>query len=208
VRACARDSGYHAESAPGQSGGRGGETASNVSIWSKLGFGDGNHAGGAERDTVRRIVDELDNLPLERARHVASFAFILSRVAHADLQISEEETRAMERIVVEKGGLPEEQAMIVVQMAKTQSLLFGGTDNYSVTKEFAGTAGREEKIALLRCLFAVSAADRTISNLESTVIRQIADELGLEHHDFIAVRSEFREHLAVLREEGNESVGE
>jgi len=136
---------------------------------------------------------------------VATFAFILSRVAQADLQVSEEETRAMERIVVEQGGLPEEQAMIVVQMAKTQSLLFGGTDNYSVTKEYARTARREEKVSLLRCLFAVSAADQTISNLESTVIRQIADELGLEHRDFIAVRSEFREHLAVLREDGDDS---
>jgi uncharacterized tellurite resistance protein B-like protein len=182
-----------------------------VSIWSKLGFGGGNlagSAGGAERDTVRRIVDELDNLPLERARHVATFAFILSRVAQADLQVSEEETRAMERIVVEQGGLPEEQAMIVVQMAKTQSLLFGGTDNYSVTKEYARTARPEEKVSLLRCLFAVSAADQTISNLESTVIRQIADELGLEHRDFIAVRSEFREHLAVLREDGDDPEGD
>ena len=178
-----------------------------MSIWSKLGLGSAEpttSVSGAARDTVRRIVDELDHLPLDRARHVATFAFILSRVAHADMDISEQETRAMERVVVEQGGLPEEQAMIVVQMAKTQSVLFGGTDNYSVTKEFARTARREDKLALLRCLFAVSAADRTITNLESTVIRQIADELGLEHRDFIVVRSEFRDRLAVLRDEGAE----
>jgi len=175
-----------------------------MSIWSRLGFGPAGTEGAssaAERDTVRRIVDELDQLPLDRARYVATFAFVLSRVAHADLQITAEETRAMERILVEHGRLPEEQAMIVVQMAKTQSLLFGGTDNYSVTKEFARIAALEEKLALLRCLFAVSAADRSISSLESTVIRQIADELGLEHAEFIAVRSEFRDHLAVLRED-------
>ena len=153
----------------------------------------------ADRDTVRKIVNELDHLPADHARFVATFAFILSRVAHADLQISEDETRAMERLVVEKGGLPEEQAMIVVQMAKTQNLLFGGTDNFSVTKEFKKLSSREQKLALLRCLFAVSAADDSISTVESNEIRQIAEELGLDRSDFTELRTEFRDHLAVLK---------
>lgn len=173
-----------------------------MSILKMLGFGSSatNRATtAAERDTVRKIVDELDHLPPDHARYVATFAFILSRVAHADLSISEEETRSMERIVVEKGGLPEEQAIIVVQMAKTQNLLFGGTDNFSVSKEFAKLASREEKLALLRCLFAVSAADDSISTVESNEIRQIAEELGLDRGDFIELRTEYRDRLAVLK---------
>jgi uncharacterized tellurite resistance protein B-like protein len=153
----------------------------------------------AETDTVRKIVDELDHLPADRARFVASFAFILSRVAHADMKISSEETGAMERIVMEHGQLPEEQAIIVVQMAKTQNVLFGGTENYVVTREFNEIASREDKLALLDCLVAVSAADRKISTAEDNVIRQISNELKLDHADFIAVRSRFREHLAVLK---------
>jgi uncharacterized tellurite resistance protein B-like protein len=175
-----------------------------MSIWSRLGFGSEvvtRPSTAAERDSVRRIVEELDHLPVERARYVASFAFILSRVAHADMQVTPDETAAMERILVEHGRLPEAQAMIVVQMAKTQNLLFGGTDNFSVAKEFARVAAREDKLALLRCLFAVSAADQSITTVESAVIRQVSDELGLEHGDYIAVRSEFREHLAVLRDD-------
>jgi len=178
-----------------------------MSIWSKLGLGsrDPEPRSSAERDTVRRIVDELDHLPLERARHIASFAFLLSRVARADLQITEDETLAIERVVMEKAGLPEEQAMIVVQMAKTQSLLFGGTDDYSVTKEFARTASREDKLALIECAFAVSAAEGGVSTTENAVIRQMADELGLDHRDFIAVRARFREHLSVLRRDDDPS---
>ena len=171
-----------------------------MSILKMLGFdssGTDRAASAADRDTVRKIVDELDHLPPEHARFVATFAFILSRVAHADLQISEDETRSMERLVVEKGGLPEEQA-IVVQMAKTQNLVFGGTDNFSVTKEFGKLSSREQKLALLRCLFAVSAADESISTVESNEIRQIAEELGLDRSDFIGLRSEFRDQLAVL----------
>jgi len=173
-----------------------------MSILKMLGFGSSTTdrtATAAERDTVRKIVDELDHLEPEHARFVATFAFILSRVAHADLKITEDETRSMERLVIEKGGLPEEQAMIVVQMAKTQNLLFGGTDNYSVTKEFKKLASREKKLALLRCLFAVSAADESISTVESSEIRQITEELGLDRSDFADLRSEFRDHLAVLK---------
>lgn len=152
-----------------------------------------------ETQTVRKIVDRLDHLPPERARFTAAFAYILSRVAHADLDISGEEQAEMERIVQDEGGLPEELAIIVVQMAKTQALLFGGTENYLVTREFNRIAGKKEKHDLLRCLFAVSAADRSISNTESRTIRQIADELMLEHAEYIAIRAEFVEHLDVLK---------
>ncbi len=152
-----------------------------------------------ETDTVRKIVARLDGLPEDKARFVAAFAFMLSRVAHADLDISDEETRAMEQIVVEPGGLPEEQATLVVQMAKTQNLLFGGTENYLVAKEFNRIATREQKLSLLHCLFAVGAADDSISATENNVVRQIAEEINLDHADFIAVRSRFREHLAVFQ---------
>lgn len=82
-----------------------------------------------ETETVRRIVQQLDQLPPDRARYLASFAYLLSRAAGADLHISDEETRLMERIVAMEGGLPQEQALLVVQMAKTQHKLFGGTEN-------------------------------------------------------------------------------
>jgi uncharacterized tellurite resistance protein B-like protein len=156
----------------------------------------------AETETVRKIVDELDHLDPERARFIAAFAYILSRVARADMSISKEETAAMERIVSEHGELPAAQAVIVVQMAKSQNLLFGGTENFQVTKEFKRIASREEKMALLDCLFAVSAADRSITTAESNVIRQIADELRLEHGDYIEVRRRFRDDLAVLKKPG------
>lgn len=153
----------------------------------------------AETETVRKIVAALDRLDPDRARHIAIFAYLLSRVARADLVISEEETRTMETLVMQAGGLSAEQAILVVQMAKTQAILFGGTENYLVAREFNRLATREEKLALLRCLFAVSAADDSISVMEDNEIRRIADELRLTHEDFIAARSEFRRYLSVLR---------
>jgi uncharacterized tellurite resistance protein B-like protein len=158
-------------------------------------------AAGSETATVRKIVAALDSLPPGQARYIAAFAFILSRVARADLKIEEDETRAMERIVSRMGGLPEEQAILVVQMAKTQNLLFGATENFLVTREFNNMTTREQKLDLLHCLFAVAAADDSISGVEDHTVRQIARELLLEHEDYIAVRSGFRDKLAVLRRE-------
>ena len=153
----------------------------------------------AETETVRKIVGELGRLDREEARYIASFAYLLSRVAHADLHISPEETEAMERIVRERGGLPVEQAILVVQMAKTRSILFGYTENFLVTREFQKIASREQKLSLLDCLYAVSSADKSISTVEDNEIRKISRELHLSHQDFVAVRLKYQDYLAVLK---------
>ena len=153
----------------------------------------------ADTETVRKIVDELDHMDPDRARYIAAFAYVLSRVAHADLEISPAETRSMERIIVERGGLPEEQAILVVQMAKTQSLLFGGTENFLVTREFNRLATREQKLQVLECLFSVSAADESISGVEEGEIRRIADEFKLTHKEYIQVRLAYRQYRSVLK---------
>lgn len=152
-----------------------------------------------ETETVRKITDALDRMDPERARYIAAFAYVLARAARADLQISEVETRTMERIVAEHGGLPEEQAILVVQIAKTQNMLFGATEDFVVTREFNNIASREQKLAVLDCLFSVAAAEGLISIQEDNVIRQIASELKLDHPDYIALRSKHRDHLSILR---------
>ena len=157
--------------------------------------GDASTGAGA----VRRIVDELEALKPERARFIAAFAYILSRVANADREISDDETAAMERIVCELGHLPEEQAILVVQIAKSQNRLFGGTENFIVTREFKELASREQKEELLDCLFAVSAADDSISSVEEAQIRQIASELGFNHREYVEVRLGYSDKRDVLR---------
>ncbi len=150
-------------------------------------------------ETIHKISQAIDELPPDQATHIASFAYILGRVANADLHISREELAEMERIVERVGGLPEEQAVLVVQIAKAQHALFGSTENFVVTQQFNRIANRSQKLALLHCLFAVSSSDQSISVKEDNEIRGICSELRLDHSDFIAARSTYREHLAVLK---------
>jgi uncharacterized tellurite resistance protein B-like protein len=174
-----------------------------MSVWRLLGIEKHkilSEASLPETETVRKIVDALEGMDPVQARYVAAFAYLLSRVAQADQNISPEETRAMERIVMERGGLPEAQAILVVQMAKTQARMFGGTENFLVTQEFNEIATREQKMALLHCLYAVSAADNSVSTREDNEIRNISKELLLSHEDFINVRLEYRDYLSVLKD--------
>ena len=174
-----------------------------MSIREFLGLGklhavSGAPVSSADTDTVRKIVSSLESMDPERARFIAAFAFILCRVARADLKISAGETAIMEHVVMEHGNLPEAQAILIVQMAKTESILFGGTEDYLVTREFNKIATREEKMALLDCLFAV-ASDEMISTVEDNEISRICVELQIEHDEFIAVRMKFRDKRAVLQ---------
>ena len=155
--------------------------------------------GQTPSETVRKITEQLDKMDRDQARHIAAYAYVLGRVAHADMEISDEETREMERLVEDMGGLPEEQAILVIQLAKTQNVLFGSTENFVVTKEFNRIASRDQKVALLSCLFAVSSADQSISTAEDNEIRRISQELRLDHRDFIAARSAYIHHLEVLK---------
>ncbi|MEN8162667.1 MAG: TerB family tellurite resistance protein [Acidobacteriota bacterium] len=153
----------------------------------------------SDTETVRRIVREIDRLDPAEGRFIASFAFVLSRVANADMEISEEETQRMEEVVREVGGLNEAQAVLVVQIAKSQQSLLGGTENYLVTREFNAITDREQKERLLHCLFEISAADDEISLVEENEVRKIAEELRFDHHEFSAIRSKYNEKRRILR---------
>ena len=164
-------------------------------------LGRAGHDDSTPRDIegVRTIVDALDSLEPDRARHLAAFAYILSRVAHVDQRVSDEETRVIEAVVAREGGLPAEQAKLVVEIAKAQSVLFGGVEDFQVTRDFGARATDEEKRALLHCLFAVSSADEHIATIEDNEIRRISRELRIEHADYIAARIAHRQHLGVLK---------
>jgi uncharacterized tellurite resistance protein B-like protein len=155
--------------------------------------------GSAEGETLRRITRALDAMEPARARYLACFAFILSRVANADLEISDAETLEMERRVMAYGRLPHEQAILVVQIAKTQSRLFGGTENFSVTKLFKEMSDPQQREELLHCLFDVSAADDSISVVEENEIWKIATELGITHSEYVAIRAGYADKREVLR---------
>jgi len=172
-----------------------------VSLLALLGFEGASTSEARPADgAVSRIAAALERFPAPRARYLAAFAYLLGRVARADQYVSEEEDRAMLRIVGEHGLEPEE-SRLVVDMARSQNELFGYSEDFVVARELQESATREQKLEILNCLFAVSAADDEISTVEDNEIRRISSELRLRHADFIGVRSRWRGQLGVLKGE-------
>jgi uncharacterized tellurite resistance protein B-like protein len=149
-------------------------------------------------DALRELLEALDRLEPARARYLAQFAYLLGRVAHADQHVTPGETELMERLVREEGGLAPDQAVLVVGLAKTGNRLFGGTENFIVAREFAEAATDEQKMAVMRCLFALSAVEGRISIEEEREIQRVGRELRIESQDLLRLRLEYRRHLPGL----------
>jgi uncharacterized tellurite resistance protein B-like protein len=153
-------------------------------------------SAAGETKSVREIAAKLERLPPETARFLAGFAYVLARVANADLQIAPAEADEMRRTVRALAGLSADEADLVVEIAKSQARLLGGTENYVVTREFRRTSTPLQRAQLLECLYAVTAADGTISTAESREIANVAEELGFTRAEANALRSKYKEKLA------------
>lgn len=156
-------------------------------------------ADARDTETVRRIVGQLEAMPRDRARFLAAFAYILTRAAAADLEIADAEQREIEVLVADQAGLPEAQAVLIAQMARHQSLLEGATEDYLVTRQFKELSSEDERLALLRCCYLVSAADDEISLSESDTLQDIALELDVDRHAVGVIREEFAERLSTIK---------
>jgi uncharacterized tellurite resistance protein B-like protein len=152
-----------------------------------------------QADSVRRIALVLLHLSPERGCFLAAFVYVLTRVACADGEISDAETRQMVAIMKRVGELSTEHAIRIVEIAKAQNRAYGGTENFLVTRDFRRMAPQSARLELLDRLFMVAAADDGISSAEEAQIRQVAKELCLSHHHYSAVRMNWSHERNVLR---------
>jgi uncharacterized tellurite resistance protein B-like protein len=169
-----------------------------MSLWQWLGLRGG--AGGPEFDSLQEIETALAELTPARRRYVACFAYILTRSARADHQVTDAEGAEMQRLVADHAGISADQAAKAVTLAGVQARRSGGTDDFVITREFDRLATHEQKVALVDALFAVSSVDASIVTIEDNEIRRIANELKIEHAEYIGIRARHLRHFEVLRE--------
>ena len=147
-----------------------------------------------ETEAVRKIVARLESLPPADAKLLAGMAYILARVANADLVMSDVETAAMEAELA-AAGLDQAQAVLVTEMAKLQERTTGETSDFSVTRQFCESATVEQRLAVLRACYHVAAADSGIGSMESGVPDEIPNELLFDREQASAVRAEFADKI-------------
>ena len=150
-------------------------------------------------DVLLPIAQKLDEIEPDRARFFAAFAYLLARIAGADLKVHEDERGAMAEALQTSAGISASEASLAIEIASTAMQDLGGTHNFLVAREFGEQSTPDERLALLRCLYTVAAADSVITGDEATEISNIGEEIGLARADVVALRSEFKDKLAEFR---------
>jgi uncharacterized tellurite resistance protein B-like protein len=153
---------------------------------------DGRQESG---NPLSETLHALEHLEPERARFLAAFAYILGRVANADRLVTPEETLVMEKVVRDAGELAPDLAALVVKLATKSTLLFGNTADFLVARELSSFATYDQKLSLMRCLFALSSIDNSISLAEEGELHRIANELRIDPSDLVALRVAHQQHL-------------
>lgn len=145
------------------------------------------------------IEERLGDLAPDRARFFACFAYLLARVADADLEVEDRERAAMADVLARHAGLAPHDAAMVAELALLQAEELGSSAHYEVARRFRDVSQPAERLQLVECLFAVAGADETVTLAEGNEVMQIGDELGVDRRDMLAIRSRHRDRLAEFR---------
>jgi uncharacterized tellurite resistance protein B-like protein len=173
-----------------------------MSLWKLLGMSKQERGGDPELGLLFEHIERIlaDGSAAE-IKLVTGFAGLLGKVAYADIEVTAEESDRIRDVLGAELGLgPGPVARIAELLEQERARLFT-IEDYIYTRLVNEVADREQKLALLRAMFAIAAADGSVRDREEQVIRIATKGLLLSHRDFIDARQQFRDHLAVLRKE-------
>ena len=116
-----------------------------MSLLRFLGIG-GDDARQADPESITRLTRELESLPPEDARFVAAFAYLLARVAGADLDIDHVELGEITRRLEGFAEIDSERAALLAKSALRLADDHSATDDHLVARAFRA---RSDVIAAL-----------------------------------------------------------
>lgn len=126
---------------------------------------------------IRTSLRDLHELDPEISRFADAVAVTLTRVADADHSVTTEETRSIERVLREAGPLPEDLAVLVVELARSRREVGGCAQVTRSSRHLRLKVTPEQRRRLLEWLLDVARADGSLCPAEEQVIQQIAAEL-------------------------------
>lgn len=123
------------------------------------------------------------DVPDSELRLLSLAGGLMSRVAHVDLEVTDDEVAAMIKALESGWELSDDQAAFVVEVAVSE--IGPDMDYYRLTREFFENTENDQRVGFLNVLFAVGDADGRVTNEEIEEIRTIANALRLPHKNFI-----------------------
>lgn len=140
---------------------------------------------------------QLKGLPPPQARYLACLALLLARVARVDFNVSDGEKARMRDVLTRQSHLSTDQAGLVIDLALDRAAR-NSVEDHIVMRHLNASVTREQKQDVLRALFHV-AGDDSISEQESEEIFVIAKAMNFSRREFLELRNEFRDDLALLQ---------
>jgi uncharacterized tellurite resistance protein B-like protein len=164
--------------------------------------------GGKERgrspelgDLFTGISEIAADRPPEEIKRATGLAGLLGKVAYADMEIDADEVSRVREILERETGLPRSSVEAITALLEGHRVELLSVQDHHYARMIAEVADHGEKLEVLRAMFAVAAADGSVRQREDAEIRAVSRGLKLSHRDYISVRSEFRDRLAVLRKD-------
>jgi uncharacterized tellurite resistance protein B-like protein len=170
-----------------------------LSLLRFLGIEGKSKAREQEPASLAEITAQLDTLPAAEARFVAAFSYLLARIAGVDLRTDDAERQAIAHRLETFAQIDAEIARLLAATAIQAADSHHASDDHLVARRFRELSEEPERIRLMRCLYAVAAADENISAAEDNEIFKIAEAIGIGRRDVVALRAEFKEHLGSLK---------
>lgn len=164
-----------------------------------LGIGRTPKGRESEPVSLTEIGAELDALPPEEARFMAAFTYLLARIAGADLRTDDVERDSIVQRLETFAKVDHDLARLLAETAIRSAATHDASDDHLVARAFRDISEEPERIRLLRCLYAVAAADENISTLEDNEIFEVAAVIGVRRADVVRLRIEFKEYLGALK---------
>jgi len=170
-----------------------------LSLLRFLGLGGDSKGRDSEPASLAEIGAQLEALPPEEARFVAAFSYLLARIAGADLRTDDLERDSMAARLETFAEIDHVLAGILADTAIQAAKAHDASDDHLVARAFRDISDRPERIRLVRCLYAVAAADENISTVEDNEIYEVARSIGIDETDVVAIRMEFKKYLGALK---------
>lgn len=152
------------------------------------------------------LFSALDSLLSEHSEHdvkfIAGFSGLLGKVAYADREIADEELELIRTILTEGAEIPPAVFDSLLSLVREHTESLAGIEDSRYIQILNEISTPNERVAIMRSLFAVAAADGSIDSDEERELALIAKGFRMSASSFSGLRSEFREQLAVLKPSG------
>lgn len=138
-------------------------------------------------DKVQALIKQYlgskgDDISEEQEKRLAIYG-ILFEAARSDYQVKDEELDKIREVMERHFSMSDEEYAILAKQA--HDIHLDSADMYQICRDIKKHMSRDERLKLMDEVWEIAFADGDLDPHETSIIRRLSDQLGLEHNEFI-----------------------